>query len=584
MRVDKDLLKKHIGITNLGLQIEKNFENFINKVAESGQESNVIQILKDYKEKSTSGAPGARSAVKEYIKNMLLTSFNIYKADEEGKLTDMVLFEGIKLMPEAGDIDLNWVIPFNDPEQLTAEEKFAVLLHVRGFKRPNGRDGAFKYLAEKYDSVKKRDEGDYESRGFVFNELDIDFIYSMEDIDLSFADKLEVITQFIYERIFGLMCLDALAYSDVNEVGFSDSGQYVYCWCGRKYHLSFLKLTEEEARVVQDRAISFDKSVGQLDKNNPERLCHRADGARITVTQPPYFSARNLCIRIFNQSHASYSELEDSEKMRILTAAFVKSGESICMQGGLGTGKTTKMETLFDILDDSLHIGTIEDYFEQHIMKKYPNKRIVEAQAVHNKTLLDAVKTLLRMSVDVADIGEVRDGEALYAFLQLAQSVSIAAWFTTHIINPETTVTRLKNMLMGTGRYMTEQAAVMDIIHYINVIFQHEIIDGKRMISKVVEIVPLVSTSFRHDMELNLNTDSEALQKLYYLQMIQNNPANMYRLNTIMDASDGIVKFVNYPTKRMIEKAQRNPDARPYMEKLLAAVEQDLSYKVEGIA
>jgi Flp pilus assembly CpaF family ATPase len=241
--------------------------------------------------------------------------------------------------------------------------------------------------------------------------------------------------------------------------------------------------------------------------------------------------------------------------------------------GGLGSGKTTTMNVMYELLDDFLHIGTVEDYFEQHVMEKYPFKRIVEGQAINDKDLLDVVKTLLRMSVDVANIGEVRDGKALFAFIQLVQSVSVAAWFTTHITNPETTVPRLKNMLIGTGRYFSEQSAVMDIIHYINMIFQHEIIDGQRMITKVVEIVPLVAAS--SDSDYSMETEKEVLEKMYYVQQIQSNPYNMFRLNIIMQRSEGMQRFVNYPSKRMIEKARKNSDSWKYVKNLIKLIEKD---------
>jgi hypothetical protein len=237
---------------------------------------------------------------------------------------------------------------------------------------------------------------------------------------------------------------------------------------------------------------------------------------------------------------------------------------------------------MYELLDDFLHIGTVEDYFEQHVMEKYPLKRIVEGQAINDKDLLDVVKTLLRMSVDVANIGEVRDGKALFAFIQLVQSVSVAAWFTTHITNPETTVPRLKNMLIGTGRYFSEQSAVMDIIHYINMIFQHEIIDGRILITKVVEIVPLVASS--SDSDYSMKADNEVLQKLYYIQQIQRNPYNMFRLNTIMQRSDGVARFINYPSERMILKARKSLDAWKYVKNLMALIEQDTGTEIPEYA
>jgi hypothetical protein len=226
------------------------------------------------------------------------------------------------------------------------------------------------------------------------------------------------------------------------------------------------------------------------------------------------------------------------------------------------------MSSLFELLDDSLHIGIAEDFFEQHIMQKYPQKRIVELKSLQNKSLEDAVKTILRLSVDVADLGEVRSGEALYSVLQLIQSVSMAAWFTVHVADPETTVSRFKNLLLGTGRYHTEQSAVMDIVNYVNLIFQHNIINGKRVITEIVEIVPMVSTAFEYDFDLSLETDVSKLQKLYYIQQIQSNPSNMYRLNRIMDARDGIPKFLSMPSEHILKKARLQKDSWMYLEQL----------------
>lgn len=568
-------------------QMEKNFEIFIIRQPENEQMKRIINILKKYKDSSTSGNAEDRNILKAHIKTDLLTSFNIYNVLEDGSLTDVPMCRDIKIEENNGYID--HIMPFENAVLLTADEKFTILLYLSR-REGNGRSQAFKDLIKKYDLYNKQRcdiKGDwqYTSNRYEYNKEDIDFIYNSELQGrlLSFADKVEIVVQILYQSIFGLMCLDTLAYSDVNEIGFSDDGRYVYCWCDIKIWLSFMNLTKEVARVMQDRAISFDKDAGQLDESSPEKLCYRGDLARITVTQQPYSSARNLCIRIFNQRHLEIKELLPDVELLTAVTALARSGASICMQGSLGTGKTTTMSALYELLDDSLHIGIVEDFFEQHIMEKYPRKRIVELKSLQNKSMEDAVKTILRLSVDVADLGEVRSGEALYSVLQLIQSVSMAAWFTVHVANPETTVPRFKNLLLGTGRYHTEQSAVMDIINYINLIFQHSIVNGKRVITEIVEVVPMVSTAFEYGFDINLNTDEKTLQKLYYIQQIQNNPNNMYRLNRIMDARDGIPKFINPPSEHILNKAKSNKDAWIYMERLLKLIEnQKMKSKVVG--
>jgi Flp pilus assembly CpaF family ATPase len=570
------------------MQIEKNFENFIITHPENEQMRRVIAILKKFKDSSTSGNMEDRNILKAHIKTDLLTSFDIYNSLDNGTLEEVPLYRGIKLDHDNGYI--NHILPFERPEKLTSEEKFTIIMYMNEDEN-NSRSKAFKNLLKKYDVYKKhRGEADvnwqYDSYRYEFSSEDIDDIYfqELQGKSLGFIDKLEIIVQLIYQKLFGLMCLDSLAYSDVNEIGFSNDGKYIYCWCDIKIWLSFLALSPEEARIVQDRAISFDKDAGQLDESSPEKLCYRGDLARITVTQPPYSSSRNMCIRIFNQRHLGIRHLIPDEDVLTAITALVKSGASICMQGSLGTGKTTTMSSLFELLDDSLHIGIVEDFFEQHIMQKYPQKRIVELKSLQNKSLEDAVKTILRLSVDVADLGEVRSGEALYSVLQLIQSVSMAAWFTVHVADPETTVSRFKNLLLGTGRYHTEQSAVMDIVNYVNLIFQHNIINGKRVITEIVEIVPMVSTAFEYDFDLSLETDVSKLQKLYYIQQIQSNPSNMYRLNRIMDARDGIPKFLSMPSEHILKKARLQKDSWMYLEQLQKLVEiHQQSSKVANI-
>lgn len=567
-----------IDIKNLTLHIEKNIKDFLNKIPSSDQERKIIELLNEFKDKSTSGDPEARSIVKNRIKNILLNSFNIYKIIDD-KLEDIIIYESIKIDDNSELID--YMLPFDNPSKLTTEEKFIIILFKNFNLGKNNKDESFKSIIEKYDIFKKCRKTDfYESINYEISKEDIDLIYNKENIKLNFSDKVEIITQILYQNIFGLKEIDILAYSDVNEVGFSKDGEYVYCWCDDKYWLSFIKFDAETARIIQEHAISFDKNAPQLDESNPEVLCRRADNARITVTQKPYFSARNLCIRIFNKDNDSFSDLITFDKLRTMLTTLVKVGEGVCLQGNLGVGKTTTMKLLFEILDDNLHIGTVEDYFEQHNMDKYPYKRIVEGQSLDNKSLLDVVKTLLRMSVDVADLGEVRDGEALFAFIQLVLSVSVGAWFTTHVVNPDKTVPRLKNMLISTGKYFSEQSAVMDIIHSINIILQHEIINGNRLITQAVEIIPLVDTSSKVD--YHLNTDKDTLEKMFYLQQIQSNPSNMYMLNPIMEYANGEYKFLNYPSKRMINKAKLNKESWSYMLSLLNLIEKDTGKPFEG--
>jgi hypothetical protein len=223
----------------------------MNSEPENEQEGKIISLLRDYKEKSTSGLPEARNVIKAHIKNCILTGFDIYSENESGGLEDICLFEETRI--DESNRLADYILPFGEPQSLTAREKFEIILYMNGTVERNGRDGAFKSLLSKYECYgRKRTEGCYESMRYEYNDEDISNIYTDASYSFTFADKIEIITQRLYEEIFGLKHIDMLAYSDINEVGFSNNGKYVYCWCGKKIWLSFLYINENEARVIQD--------------------------------------------------------------------------------------------------------------------------------------------------------------------------------------------------------------------------------------------------------------------------------------------------------------------------------------------
>lgn len=585
-----DALKEYaylFHIDNLTEIIDKNINDFLKEDHADKREKRIAESISVYKKKSTNGNLKDRSIFKELLKTRLLTNLNLYEFEEEEgsehRLRERPVIEEIQINKEDEAI-LDWIIPFNNPDKLTPKDKFEIMLYKEKEIDEQGYDKAFKKFIHKHSYRKKEASANgFENYRNEYSVEDINNFFSEENITLEYADKAYIITQRIYENLYGLKCIDILAYSDINEVGIGNDGKYIYAWCGEKIHLSFLQLTETETRIVQDAATSFDEKNPALTLGNPEVLCFRADNARVTAAMPNFSAAREMCIRIFNENKSGFTDIIKDQKQQVLLQTLLKIGLKTILQGPLGSGKTTAMKTFIEVIDDSLHIGTIEDILEQHNRLRNPQKRIVELQSVLNieniKTLYDAMMLLFRLSVDVASVGEGRDGEAFVCYYQLAQAVNNSTLITTHIASPEDTIPRIKNLLIATGRYFTEQAAVADIVTYTNIICQTDTIDNQRCISKIVEVVPLIATAA--DFDINLSTDKETLEKLAYIQQIQQNTAYMYKLNYLMEYVDGEFKFINYPSKRLIEKAKKNSITGEYMETLLKLMEKDIGKPCE---
>lgn len=565
-------LREYFGLKNIEESVRLNIENFI--ITSEGRDRKFALTISNYIKNAANGNLKGRQMIKDYIRTILLTDIKIYS---EGK----VIWSGSLDADENRGI-ADEILPFNEPVKLSCTDKFEIILY--GYKDINdlGYDKAFNRLKARYPCFEK-DVFHDNKKVYEYTSGDIEAIYAEEEGKLDFYEKIDVIVQRVYEDLYGLKCIDILAYSDINEVGISNNGRYVYVWSDEKIRLSFMDITEDETRIIQERSISFDDKVGALNNSNSEVLCYRADNARITAIQPPYSSARALCIRIFNKQNNTFKDIVPDYNQRLLIEALIRAGQKISLQGGLGTGKTTAMQVMLEVIPDNMHIGTVEDYFEQHNMLKYPDKRVVELQECmgQNKSLLHAVMSLFRLSVDVANVGEARDGNAIFSFIQLAQAISSSALFTSHVASPEDTVPRYKNMLIATDKYTSEISAISDIVNYINIIFQHEIIDNERRITKIVEIIP--QNMNVKNIDVSMKTDDKTLNKLALIQQIQQNPAYMYRLNPLMVFDGSAYRFVGRPSERILEKAKKDPGVKALFDKLNNAIDVDLNSKQELI-
>lgn len=572
-----EFLKRYKGLfefNNFSKIFEHDFKMYL--VELENDNTALARSIKKCRDRANTGSLKDREALKGFIKARLLKGFNLYEI-EEGKISRKPVYENLIL--NIRDEIVDWIVPFGNNKKISTEDKFKMILIKSREINVLGYDEAFNRIKGRYPIYNKEERvGDFTNKSCEYNKEDIELIYVSEVEEVTFNDKIEFIVQSLFEEIYGLRNIDMLCYSAVNEVGFQNDGEYVYVWCDEKIRLKFLSLTSKQAEVVQRRILT---KAGQLDTSTQEVMWNRVDNARITATMPPYTSNRVLRVRIFNIVDKNFDVIIQDDKLSFLIKTLVKIGLTISLQGELGSGKSTTMSTLLEILDDSIHIATIEDVLEQHNSKKYPNKSIVELQSTSEKSLMDSLSTLLRLSVDAANVGEVRDGESLAVLIQIAQAIGKSVFFTSHMASAEDFVPRGKNMLISTGRYFTEQAAVFDLVNYVNIILQHKIGERGRYIAPVVEIVPLVSKYARY--EATMDSSIEELQKLSYIEKIQQTPSNMYKLNTLIDLENGEYRYKNFPSEQLVERALSNELTRKYMLRLISKMEMDLGIYKGGI-
>jgi type IV pilus assembly protein PilB len=173
--------------------------------------------------------------------------------------------------------------------------------------------------------------------------------------------------------------------------------------------LSNLKL--DEKRIPQDGRFKIDM--------NGEKVSFRVS------TLPVYYGEKTV-MRLLRESVSGFS-LESlgfhGEGLEMLHKATKLSTGMILTTGPTGSGKTTTLYTMLDILNTpDINISTIEDPIE------YQMKRVNQTQVKPEIgfTFANGLRTLVRQDPDVIMVGEIRDGETA--------SLAVNAALTGHLV------------------------------------------------------------------------------------------------------------------------------------------------------
>ena len=112
-------------------------------------------------------------------------------------------------------------IPFDIPSLLTAQDKFDILIYM--YKKDFGYE-ALTELIKKYNLAElKYVEGDTKP-SYVITSKEIEDIFEQENLTLSFADKLSIVVQRIYQHYKGYSSIDEVRDMNIDGVSGGVSG------------------------------------------------------------------------------------------------------------------------------------------------------------------------------------------------------------------------------------------------------------------------------------------------------------------------------------------------------------------------
>jgi len=263
---------------------------------------------------------------------------------------------------------------------------------------------------------------------------------------------------------------------------------------------------EREGRLCEEPSVSFDagklrtgleviaNQLGKkLDEDNPRLQAQLPDGSRLAAWISPIVNpAPAVDIRKFTSRHFTVDDLITrgtlTQPIADLLAEQIRSGKTILISGGTGTGKTTLLRILANSIPDHERIIVIEDTPELHIRK--PN--IVPAQSVTdtNKkpvTFDDLLKDALRMRPDRIILGEVRGIEArtLLDSFNTGHAGSLA---TIHANSAEKALRRFANLVMRSHAQSTFSDTEAEIGEAVDFVIHVERQPGRRILREVLAI------------------------------------------------------------------------------------------------
>jgi pilus assembly protein CpaF len=237
----------------------------------------------------------------------------------------------------------------------------------------------------------------------------------------------------------------------------------------------------------------------RVDETCPICDARLEDGSRVNIIAPPLaIDGCSISIRKFAKKKITLDLMESQANISANMAKVLKIATAcrlnVVISGGTGSGKTTMLNAMSQLIDEGERIVTIEDAAElqlqqPHVVRLETRPANLEG---HGEILMrDLVKNALRMRPDRIICGEVRGPEAM-DMLQAMNTGHDGSMCTLHANNPREAMSRLENMITMAVGNLPQKAIRAQIVGAVNLVIQvSRMRDGIRRVTHVSEIIGL---------------------------------------------------------------------------------------------
>lgn len=515
-----------------------------------------------------------RKALKRSLSNA------IRKCSQGNMSEKMIVFSRIKhaLTGPLGISEkvIDSIIPFNDSSILTPTDKFEILMYLQ---KRNGSHEMFKEIckAVELDRLKHDEQGYY----YDITAEDIAGAYDKLAFPLSFDDKLNILTQRIYQETYGLSVVDLMIMEDdsLDSVSGGISGintdnfryneddaftgefkrprTYESVWViygGKPIHLKFMSFKSNAEIIRICKNLSEHGRTGHITSSEGGIKTHLADGSRVTVFRPNNGSQWAFFVRKFGSAPAQLEDLITDEGSRYPIGVIqwaIKGCLNLFFTGDQNSGKTTNTRAAVKLIDRRQQIRTIEADFELYLNDYYSDKNILGTRPSERLDFPRLIELIKSTNAHTVLFGETASLEQAKHLINLLLAGTKRIITTGHWPTSDEMVSYFVHSMGGYGNAGTNdvEAMVARLLHLdVHCVKEN---DGHRHIDRITEIIPYSRIDAEPDkkggIEGRLDLIAHYLEKLtrqktYYTRDIVIYEDGRYKM--INPISDGLSKII----------------------------------------
>jgi pilus assembly protein CpaF len=320
-------------------------------------------------------------------------------------------------------------------------------------------------------------------------------ILNERHMHLNGAEHRDLVTTLINDML-GLGPLEPLLADDTVTDIMVNGPKQVYVERRGKLELTNVQFLDDAH--VMNVAMRIVTKVGRrVDETTPLVDARLMDGSRVNIIIPPLaLRGPTISIRKFSTKAMTLDLMAKqgnfSPAMATVLKIAARARLNVLISGGTGTGKTTLLNAMSQLIDPGERVVTIEDAAELQLQQPHVvplETRPANIEGTGEITMRDLLKNALRMRPDRIILGEVRGAESV-DMLQAMNTGHEGSMCTIHANRPREALSRLENMVGMAGINLPAKAVRAQIVAAIDVIVQvSRMRDGVRRVVSITEVV-----------------------------------------------------------------------------------------------